>query len=50
LERGGIILGSKTNDMPDAGDHVIGGIAREGGVFDFLLWRWSGCVKLGTLR
>lgn len=50
LERGGIVLCSKTNRMPDASDDIIDGVAREGGVFDFLLWRWSRCVcRLGAL-
>ena len=51
LERGGIALGPKTNRMPDASDGIVDGVARKGGVFDFLLWRWSRCVcRLRALR
>ena len=44
LERGGIVLCSKTNRMSDASNNIIDGVAGEGDVFDFLLWCWSRSV------
>jgi len=50
FERVSIVFGFKANRMPDASDNIIDGVAREGGVFDFLLWCWSRCVcRLGAL-
>ena len=41
FEIGRLVPGLKTNRMPDAGDDVEEGVAREGGVFGFLLCDWS---------
>lgn len=50
LEIGGLVPGLKTNRMPDAFNDIKESVAREGGIFGFLLWFGNRCgVSWGFL-